>query len=237
MKLGDKIKNMRNDLGLSQPEMAEQAGIEQSYLSKLENNKCIPSNDVFLRLLSALGTKTDDFIRSFESEYIESELLKIPDVKAWVQSKQANSDNLQKRILTISCILLIAGFVLFYAGKSAVIFDEAYYRYESSGILYEGESKHLLTSWRSTLPSGSQNREQREKLIKSFEERMKTEVVLKKERLGSEFEIDVDDGYRVFKLKGKVEKARLVNGWIELLGVFCFVSGIVGLYVERRRAN
>ena len=39
MKLGEKIKKLRNDAELTQPELADKAQIEQSYLSKLENEK------------------------------------------------------------------------------------------------------------------------------------------------------------------------------------------------------
>ncbi|MBM7071474.1 helix-turn-helix transcriptional regulator [Shewanella sp. 202IG2-18] len=44
MTFGQIIKSFRTEKGLSQPEFAEQVGIEQSYLSKLENDKSLPSN-------------------------------------------------------------------------------------------------------------------------------------------------------------------------------------------------
>ena len=39
MTLGEYIKDTRAKMQLSQPQLAEQIGIEQSYLSKLENVK------------------------------------------------------------------------------------------------------------------------------------------------------------------------------------------------------
>ena len=35
MKFGDKLKELRNEKEMTQPELAEAIGIEQSYLSKL----------------------------------------------------------------------------------------------------------------------------------------------------------------------------------------------------------
>ena len=55
MTLGEYIKDARAQMQLSQPQLAEQIGIKQSYLSKLENDKSLPSNEVFRRLLNALN--------------------------------------------------------------------------------------------------------------------------------------------------------------------------------------
>ncbi|WP_229381076.1 helix-turn-helix domain-containing protein [Shewanella psychropiezotolerans] len=48
MTLGQQLKQFRIDRGFSQPELAELAGIEQSYLSKLENDKSVLSNMSFV---------------------------------------------------------------------------------------------------------------------------------------------------------------------------------------------
>ena len=59
--LGQQVKQLRNNKKLSQPEFAQQVGIEQSYLSKLENDKSIPSNEIFRALLIALDLSIDEF--------------------------------------------------------------------------------------------------------------------------------------------------------------------------------
>jgi transcriptional regulator with XRE-family HTH domain len=38
MTLGEQLKKLRNEKALSQPDLADLTGIEQSYLSKLEND-------------------------------------------------------------------------------------------------------------------------------------------------------------------------------------------------------
>ena len=58
MNFGDKIRQLRTDKNLTQPELAAAMGIEQSYLSKLENGKSLPSNDMLQRILDVFGTDT-----------------------------------------------------------------------------------------------------------------------------------------------------------------------------------
>ncbi len=62
MKFGDYLKNKRSERGWTQPEAAARAKIEQSYLSKLENGKSIPSGEIYDRLVAAYGIDPDDMI-------------------------------------------------------------------------------------------------------------------------------------------------------------------------------
>jgi transcriptional regulator with XRE-family HTH domain len=69
MTLGEQLKKLRADKGVSQPELAELAGIEQSYLSKLENDKSLPSNEVFRKLLNAFSLSVVQLLEPFDSHY------------------------------------------------------------------------------------------------------------------------------------------------------------------------
>ena len=53
--LGSNLRALRNAAGLTQPQLAERAGIEQGYLSKLENGRAAPSQEVIERLATALA--------------------------------------------------------------------------------------------------------------------------------------------------------------------------------------
>jgi transcriptional regulator with XRE-family HTH domain len=53
MKFGDYLRQKREARGWTQPEAANKAGIEQSYLSKLETGKSYPSEDAYARLVAA----------------------------------------------------------------------------------------------------------------------------------------------------------------------------------------
>ncbi|TLU67100.1 helix-turn-helix transcriptional regulator [Thalassotalea litorea] len=67
MALGEVIKQTRQDRQLSQPQLSEQAGIETSYLSMLENDKSIPSDEILTAIRKSLDlilTQALDFISS-----------------------------------------------------------------------------------------------------------------------------------------------------------------------------
>ncbi len=52
--LGHNLRQLRTAAALTQPQLAEKASIEQGYLSKLENGRASPSQDVLDRLAAAL---------------------------------------------------------------------------------------------------------------------------------------------------------------------------------------
>jgi transcriptional regulator with XRE-family HTH domain len=55
MALGKKIKGLRDELGMSQAQLAAQAGLSQGYLSQLENDEVQnPSAAVIFRLAESL---------------------------------------------------------------------------------------------------------------------------------------------------------------------------------------
>lgn len=59
MSFQDNLRTLRLARGLTQPALAEKADIEQSYLSKLENGRSKPSEDVLARLANALETSPE----------------------------------------------------------------------------------------------------------------------------------------------------------------------------------
>ena len=67
MKFGDYLRQKREEKNWTQPEASAAAGIEQSYLSKLETGKSWPSEDVFARVASVYGIEVDDMVRRVAS--------------------------------------------------------------------------------------------------------------------------------------------------------------------------
>lgn len=55
MSVGENLRRWRHQRELTQPVLAERAGIEQSYLSKIENGRARPSDAVLERLATALN--------------------------------------------------------------------------------------------------------------------------------------------------------------------------------------
>ena len=59
------IKEKREQLGLSQKELADKVGISQSFLCDIEQGRCKPSIDTAVKLATALGISD---IKFFETE-------------------------------------------------------------------------------------------------------------------------------------------------------------------------
>ena len=60
--LGDRLRALRAEKGISLDRMATLTGIEKSSLSKIENAQRIPRYDTFLRLLDALEAPPEDLM-------------------------------------------------------------------------------------------------------------------------------------------------------------------------------
>lgn len=63
MALGDRIKQRRNEKGITAIELARRAGVSKGYVSELESGHAArPSGDVLYRLATALGTTVADLL-------------------------------------------------------------------------------------------------------------------------------------------------------------------------------
>ncbi len=70
MDLGKKIKQMRNQLGLTQEELADRCELTKGYISQLENNLNSPSIATLTDILSALGSNLSEFFREETAEKV-----------------------------------------------------------------------------------------------------------------------------------------------------------------------
>lgn len=70
MDLGGKIKQMRNQLGLTQEELADRCELTKGYISQLENDLNSPSIATLTDILSALGSNLSDFFREEAEEKV-----------------------------------------------------------------------------------------------------------------------------------------------------------------------
>ena len=59
MEIGSKIKLLRQQLNLSQAELADRCELTKGYISQLENDITTPSISTLCDILSALGTDLD----------------------------------------------------------------------------------------------------------------------------------------------------------------------------------
>jgi transcriptional regulator with XRE-family HTH domain len=60
---GDRIREIREELAMTQDRLAELAGISKGFLSDVENNKRNISSDNLLKIADALGASADYLLR------------------------------------------------------------------------------------------------------------------------------------------------------------------------------
>jgi len=70
MKIGSRIRSLRQLNDLTQEELAERAGLTKGFISQVERDLTSISLDSLLQILDALGEKTSDFFREIEKERI-----------------------------------------------------------------------------------------------------------------------------------------------------------------------
>ena len=70
MNLGGKIKQMRNQKGLTQEELADRCELTKGYISQLENNLNSPSIATLTDILAALGSNLSEFFQEEKEEKV-----------------------------------------------------------------------------------------------------------------------------------------------------------------------
>lgn len=70
LELGGKIKQMRNQKGLTQEELADRCELTKGYISQLENDLNSPSIATLTDILSALGSNLSEFFREEAKEKV-----------------------------------------------------------------------------------------------------------------------------------------------------------------------
>lgn len=235
MTLGEHIRILRNAKGLSQPELANLAQIEQSYLSKLENDKSLPSNDIFRQLLNGLSLPLADFLQSFDKQYLHNNLRQISDIEHWLLKNEQKDVNSQRRYLYIASFLIVMAVTCFYTGFSKVLFTGLHYQYESSGVILPDEPKNIFASWRRLL-----DRTQPDfhtviaKKELEIEQRRNGKILLSNDHLGEQFIQQVEGGRRFYRFEKEKVIPQQVNAWLQIIGIFLFSAGILVFLLERR---
>lgn len=64
---GDELRNARHAAGLTQEQLAFEAGLDRTYVSQLENGKKSPTLDVLFRLCDATGVRASELIARVEA--------------------------------------------------------------------------------------------------------------------------------------------------------------------------
>ncbi|KXI29120.1 helix-turn-helix domain-containing protein [Paraglaciecola hydrolytica] len=235
MTLGKRIRNLRAHHNLSQPELAEKIGIEQSYLSKLENDKSLPSNEIFNNILRAFNLSLEQFLIDFEPGSTLENLKLIPDVAQHYGFKQKVNMQQQRRFLYISSLLIVLATSIFYIGYSKVVFPERHYEYESEGVVLAGENQDIFHNWRRLMPvEQAKNQDTVDKLQVEMEQRKQQTILISPTNRGKQFVVAVDGGTRLYQINTPILVPQSINAWLQVLGVLLFSGGIMGFVLERR---
>lgn len=233
MTLGNRIKQLRQQQSMSQPELSEKMGIEQSYLSKLENDKSVPSAEVFNALLDAFSVSIDAFLNNIDSLSTDVKLQQIPQIKAFTNAQKNKNASWLKHYL-MGCILIFSiGCGLIYGGSSKHIFSETQYEYSSKGVVYPGEPEDIFVVWRHLM---NNDRDAIDAKRKQMYQREKVDVMILPQYEGRQTSRLVEEGSRLYSFIGEVSVPQYQNGLMTALGIVFFMLGVLGLAFQQKFA-
>ena len=244
MNVGEKIKQLRTDKNLTQPQLAEAIGIEQSYLSKLENDKSVPSADIFQAILKALAIDVGSFLEGIDEKVIHRQLRQIPEVANYLNAGVVYKIHNIKKWLYGSAAACVIGLTLIVAGYKSLLFSGTQYEYASDGILLVGEPVDFIAHWDNYEAKDSytyaindecqKKSEERAAKAKLMKTRYKVDTVLTSENHGEYIYKNVEGGSRAYRIKSINAVPREENNYLILLGALLTFSGIFGFFIEFR---
>lgn len=91
--IGQRIKAKRIENGLTQEQLSEMVDIGPSHMSHIESGSTVPSFEVFVSIINALGCSADELLCR---EVAASK----PLLNSWLSELVADCDNTETKILT-----------------------------------------------------------------------------------------------------------------------------------------
>lgn len=239
MNFGEKIKQLRTDRNLTQPQLAEAIGIEQSYLSKLENDKSTPSAEIFQAILKALAIDVGSLLENIDKKFVHQQLRQIPEVANYLHASITCEIHNIKKWLFGSAISCACGLTLIVAGYFGFIFSNTHYAYYSEGVVRNNEPADIFAHYQQIYgyqrSAGIISDIEQSKLIAEIEStRRRPEYLDKTSYQGEFFRLNEADGFRHFSLR-KIDSIRRVeNNALMFLGTLLAIAGVFGFFVEFR---
>ena len=244
MKFGDYLKLQRESKGWNQKIAADQIKIEQSYLSKLETGKSIPSEETFQRLISAL----DINMTEMSNIVVSADLQNLKEIGT-VRSHLLGQQKVQKKFVRGWLIAGLISLILFglNIGLVQVQPDSGMkqFIYESLGVLHPGEPLELYEIVFEESPCAV-NEKLDSTACKEFDRRKLeiTDRVAAVERKipidrGHYFIEDVEGGKRIYSKKAlninfSNSAASLFSSIFSILSIVFLLSTFGCFYIARR---
>lgn len=69
MKIGDRIKKLREENGLMQQDVCNTLDIEQSTLANYENNRRVPKTDILIKIANYYGVSLDSLVGMTDNRF------------------------------------------------------------------------------------------------------------------------------------------------------------------------
>ena len=238
MNFGEKVRQLRAERNLTQPQLAQLIGIEQSYLSKLENDKSVPSADIFQAILKAFSVDVATFLEGVDEKQIHRDLRQVPEVSNHLNAQVHTKIHRIKTWLFASGIALALGLTLGIAGMRGLLFSNTQFNYESPGILLPGESTDFFETYGGVLFQQEQagvitDKERAQRTLEINRRRVHDYRLLDDYR-GKAFTEEVPGGQRTWFFQRTSDFRRPENRWLMLAGVLFTFGGITGFIVEAR---
>lgn len=146
MNFGERLKQLRQSKDWSQPELAQAIGIEQSYLSKLENDKSVPSPDMLNRILEAFDIDIETLLQGMDESEIRNHLRSIPLVNGHLQAQKENARRKRSRWVIGSALLCVFGISTIVIGIGFIVNPIVAYDYGSEEIVPNGAAGETFNS-------------------------------------------------------------------------------------------
>jgi len=238
MNFGERIKQLRTERNMTQPQLAEAIGIEQSYLSKLENDKSVPSPDIFQAIMRAFGLQVEALLAGVDDNIVRGELKQIPEVAEYLKKSMLAKVHSIKRWLFTSAAACVLGLTLFVAGYKSFLFPIELNDYISYGIELPDEPSNIfeesLLYLNKRVSAGEIDERQREKLALEYAKRQQIDTIVTNKFSGHYFTVPVEGGKRTYKFSGTVYADNMPNRVFMLAGLLFTFAGLFGFFVEYR---
>jgi transcriptional regulator with XRE-family HTH domain len=87
-RFGDKLKEKRKELSLTQEQMADKLGLKTSTYGNYETNKREPNSETIKNIADKLGMDVDDFFKNNSDINIDDDIRRIERAKSKMPKKQ-----------------------------------------------------------------------------------------------------------------------------------------------------
>jgi transcriptional regulator with XRE-family HTH domain len=239
MNFGEKLKQIRTDKNLTQPQFAEAIGIEQSYLSKLENDKSQPSADMFSTIVKALQLAPRDLLADIDRTILQSSLRHIPEVSQFLNGEVQRRVHDTRKYVWSAAAACLLGFAMMLAANDGIFFANNLYKYKSQGVILDGESDQIFEQFPKieSLKTAARAVTAQESLKSQadFEaNRVKVQTIEVWGNRGGVFFEPASNGKRKFELADVAYVHPMQNKILQYLGALLMFSGFLLVVVEWR---